>query len=141
MHNRRNIQQFTRIIESVREAKNGSFNSTELRYYVSSLPPDAKLLAFAARAHLGIENSLHHVLDVVFREDASRVHTGFAPENLNSFRKMAMALVWRDVTSRFSIRKRLKILAWSDEYFEKVLFLPPLVSNQRGDNPQAVINA
>jgi predicted transposase YbfD/YdcC len=129
------------IIESVREAKNGSFNTTERRYYVSSLPPDPKLLAVAARAHWGIENSLHHVLDVVFREDASRVHMGFAPENLNSFRKMAMTLVRRDVSSKFSVRKRLKMLAWSDDYFEKVLFLPPMVSKQVSEiSPQAIPN-
>jgi predicted transposase YbfD/YdcC len=129
------------IVESTREAKNGSFNSTERRYYVSSLQADANLLAFVSRAHWGIENSLHHVLDVAFREDASRVHAGFAPENLNSFRKMAMTLVRRDVSSKFSIRKRLKMLAWSDEYFEKVLFMPPLVSEPRAVDATGIIYA
>ncbi len=56
--------------------------STERRYYLSSLPADPTLFATTARAHWGIENSLHYVLDVSFREDACRIKTGHAPENM-----------------------------------------------------------
>ena len=56
--------------------------STERRYFISSLAPDAKLAAEIVRSHWGIENSLHWVLDVAFREDDSRVRVGNAPENL-----------------------------------------------------------
>ncbi|MDR1956562.1 MAG: hypothetical protein LBQ30_06890 [Treponema sp.] len=94
----------------------------ERRQYVSSLPVDAELLAFAARAHGGIENSLHHVLDGAFREDACTITHGNAPHNLNGIRKIALTLVRSDMESKKSIKKRLKLLAWSNEYFEKLLF-------------------
>jgi predicted transposase YbfD/YdcC len=108
------------VIEGRRET--GGEVSTERRYYVSSLPADPELLAFAARAHWGIENSLHYVLDVAFGEDACRISRGNAPENLSVIRKIALTLVRSDKESKKSIKKRLKLLAWSDEYFEKLLF-------------------
>jgi predicted transposase YbfD/YdcC len=52
--------------------------SIEFRYYISSLPADAKLLAYAVRSHWGVENSLHWVLDVAFREDISRIRKTLA---------------------------------------------------------------
>jgi predicted transposase YbfD/YdcC len=111
------------VIEEKRETgKGGEKVSVERRHYVSSLPADAELLAFAARAHWGIENSLHYILDVAFREDACRISRGFSPQTLGSIRKLAMTLVRSDVESKLSIRKRLKKLAWSDEYFEQLLF-------------------
>jgi predicted transposase YbfD/YdcC len=78
---------------------------------VSSLPADPELPAFAARAHWGIENSLHHVLDVAFREDACTITHGNAPRNLNVIRKIALTLVRSDRESKKSIKKRLKLLA------------------------------
>ncbi|MDR2394086.1 MAG: hypothetical protein LBD93_08035 [Treponema sp.] len=63
------------------------------------MPPDAELLAFAARAHGGIENSLLYILDVAFREDACQISCGFSAENRNRIRKLAMTLVRSDVES------------------------------------------
>jgi predicted transposase YbfD/YdcC len=108
------------VIEGMRDI-NGVV-SIERRYYVSSLPADPELLAFAARAHWGIENSLHYILDVAFREDACTIKRGNSPQNLNVIRKIALTLVRSDKESKKSIRKRLKLLAWSNEYFEKLLF-------------------
>jgi hypothetical protein len=96
--------------------------SVERRHYVSSLSADAELFAYAACAHWGIENSLHYILDVAFRKDACQVSHGFAPENLASIRKLAMTLVRSDTESKLSIRKWLKKIAWSEEYFEQLLF-------------------
>jgi len=70
------------IVQSTRETPQKT--STECRYYVSSLNPDPKLFAAAVRAHWGIENSLHYVLDVDFREDACRIKTGAASETVPS---------------------------------------------------------
>jgi predicted transposase YbfD/YdcC len=53
----------------------------ETRYFISSLPNNAKLLADSIRQHWGIENSLHWVLDVAFREDDSRIRKDNAPQN------------------------------------------------------------
>jgi predicted transposase YbfD/YdcC len=103
----------TRIIQGV--------TSTERRYYVSSLPADPKLFAYAARAHWGIENSLHHVLDVVLREDACRIRCGKSPENLNIIRKIALTLATFDTTPKRSTRKKMKLMAWSSDYLDSLL--------------------
>jgi predicted transposase YbfD/YdcC len=108
------------IVQSVRETPEKT--STERRYYVSSLAPDPKLFATAVRAHWGIENSLHYVLDMVFREDASRIKTGCAPENWACFRKIALTVARSDRQSRDSVKSRVKQMAWSDEYLERLLF-------------------
>jgi len=108
------------IVQSTRETPEKT--STECRYFVSSLNPDPKLFAAAVRAHWGIENSLHYVLDVAFREDACRIKTGAAPENWAWFRKIAMTVARSDKQSADSVKKRVKQMAWSDEYLEHLLF-------------------
>jgi predicted transposase YbfD/YdcC len=78
--------------------------SVERRHYGSSLPADGELLAFAARAHWGIENSLHYVLDGAFREDAGTITHGNTPQNLNGIRKITLTLVGSDRESKKSIK-------------------------------------
>jgi hypothetical protein len=82
----------------------------------------------AVRAHWGIENSLHYVLDVAFREDACRIKTGCAPENWACFRKIALTVARSDKQSTDSMKKRVKKMAWSDEYFERLLFYSSFAS-------------
>ena len=108
------------VVHSIRETPKKT--STERRYYISSLAPDPKLFATAVRSHWGIENSLHYVLDVVFREDASRIKTGCAPENWACFRKIALTVARSDKQSTDSVKSRVKQMAWSDEYLERLLF-------------------
>jgi predicted transposase YbfD/YdcC len=108
------------VIQSIRETPLKT--TTEQRYFISSLPPDPKLFAAAVRAHWGIENSLHYVLDVAYREDASRIKTGYAPENWACFRKIALTVARSDKQSKKSIKSRVKQMAWSDEYLERLLF-------------------
>jgi hypothetical protein len=67
------------IAEGRREIKGEA--RTERRYFISSLPADAGQFAKAVRAHWGIENSLHHVLDAAFGEGGSRIRKDKAPEN------------------------------------------------------------
>jgi predicted transposase YbfD/YdcC len=90
------------VIESTREV--GDQFSVERRHYVSSLPQDPTLFAVAARSHWGIENwlttvSMHYVLDVVYREDATRIKSGNAPENWAYFRKIALTVARSDAQS------------------------------------------
>ena len=95
--------------------------SVETRFYISSLPGDAKVLLAAIRGHWGIENSLHWVLDISFREDESRVRTGNAAENLALIRHMALNLLKQDNTSKASIKGKRKRAGWDSDYLLAVI--------------------
>ena len=94
----------------------------EQRYYIASLVSDAQRLAHAVRAHWGIENCLHWVLDVAFREDDSRVRIGHAPQNLAVLRHIALNLLRQDTSTKLGIQnKRLKA-GWDDPYLANLVF-------------------
>jgi predicted transposase YbfD/YdcC len=84
-------------IERTREALDGT-TTTETHYFVSSLPPDPKRIANAIRAHWGIEDSLHWVLDVAFADDRRKVRDARAAENLAIVARIALTLVKREPT-------------------------------------------
>jgi predicted transposase YbfD/YdcC len=95
--------------------------SIEYRYYISSIENDAKKFGDGVRAHWGIENSLHWVLDIAFREDESRVRTGNAPENLATARHIALNLLKNEKTAKIGVKnKRLKA-GWDNSYLAKLL--------------------
>jgi predicted transposase YbfD/YdcC len=94
------------MVESMRQTNDNV--TAEKRYFVSSLPPDAKHLAQAIRSHWAIENRLHWCLDVTFGEDACRNRTGHAPENLNIIRKIAMNLLRLDPLKKTLPKKRVR---------------------------------
>jgi predicted transposase YbfD/YdcC len=107
------------LVEANREVKGES--SRERRYYLSSLEVDAERLAEAVRGHWGIENSTHWILDVVFREDDSRVRVGYAAENLALIRRVALNLLAQDKSVKRGVKtKRLKA-ALDDRYLLKIL--------------------
>jgi len=113
------------LIESIRRI-NGQV-TVELRYYLSSLEPDAKRAGQAVRAHWGVENSLHWMLDVAFEEDDCRVRVGHAPENLALVRKISHNLLQQETTLKRGVKtKRLKA-GWSQAYLLKVLNAIPRV--------------
>ena len=95
--------------------------SVESRYYISSLPNNAKALLEATRGHWGIENRVHWVLDVAFREDESRVRKGSAAENLATLRRMALNLIKHETTSKGGVAARRKRAGWDEDYLLKVL--------------------
>jgi hypothetical protein len=86
---------------------------------------------------LGIENSLHYVLDVVYREDGARIKSGNAPENWAYFRKIALTVARTDKESKDSVKSRVKQMAWSDEYFERLLFHSSFASETLSETPSA----
>jgi predicted transposase YbfD/YdcC len=106
------------MIESQRRI--GDELTTELRYYLSSLPPDAAALGRAIRDHWGVENRLHWVLDIAFREDDSRFRSGHGPENFAIVRHFALNLLRRD-PARGSIAKKRFRAALDDHYLSTVL--------------------
>ena len=108
-------------IESERYIKSTSKTEKETRFYISSLPADAKLSNRSVRAHWGIENSLHWVLDVGFNEDASRKRTGFAAQNYSLLNRIALNLLKNEKTTKVGIRgKRLKA-GWDNSYLMKLI--------------------
>jgi predicted transposase YbfD/YdcC len=91
------------------------------RYFISSLAGDAKQLLQAVRTHWSIENELHWVLDVAFREDESRIRKDHGPENFAVLRHIALNLVKQEKTTKASIKgKRLKA-GWDEDYLLKIL--------------------
>ena len=95
--------------------------TTALRYYISSLANDAKRLLESVRAHWGIENGLHWILDIGFREDESRMRKLNSPENFAMVRHVAHVLLKQEPTAKVGIKaKRLKA-AWDRAYLLQVL--------------------
>ena len=99
--------------------RNGN-TSREQRYYLSSMPLDAKLFAHAVRCHWHVENRLHWVLDVVFHEDLSRLRSGMGPQNMATVRHMAMNFL-RGPKDKHSLKVRRKSAAWDTAYLEALL--------------------
>jgi predicted transposase YbfD/YdcC len=108
------------VIESQRQV-NGH-TSVERRYYISSLQPDARQIARAARSHWGIENSLHWVLDTVFKEDECRIRKDNSPQNMAVVRHIALNLLKSEKTINRSIKRKRFLAAIDEDYLTKVVF-------------------
>ena len=86
-----------------------------LRFYLSSLPADAHRHGDAVRSHWGIENGLHWVMDMVFRDDECRIRKANAPANFATVKHMASNLL-RRAPGKDSLRVKRKLAAWDDDY-------------------------
>lgn len=112
------------MVESIREVDGKT--TVERRYYLSSLKLDVETFARAVRGHWGVENKLHWVMDVCFREDQSRARTGYAAENLATLRRLALNLLKREKTRKRGIRGKQLNASWDHAYLLKLLGGQPL---------------
>ena len=94
--------------------------SLEVSYFISSLRPNARRIGTAIRGHWSIENGLHWVLDVVFREDARRLYDRTAAENVAFLNRLALSLLRGD-TGKSSLKVKRKRAGWSLPYLAQLL--------------------
>jgi predicted transposase YbfD/YdcC len=108
-------------VETIRGIPGRGKVKAEIRHYLSSarLPPAA--LAAAIRNHWRVENGLHWILDVVFREDASRVRERNAARNLALLRKIALNLARADTTLKASLKGKRKYAGWDDTFMAALM--------------------
>jgi predicted transposase YbfD/YdcC len=106
------------IVESQREI--GPKTERETRFYITSSNLPADKLGPIVRDHWAIENSLHWVMDMTFRDDECRIRTENAPENVVTLKHMAANLARRK-KGKDSVRLALKTAAWDDDYLAKLI--------------------
>jgi predicted transposase YbfD/YdcC len=106
------------VVESQREI-DGKI-ARETRFYITSLVLLANAIGPMIRAHWAIENSLHWVMDMVFRDDECRIRTEHAPANFATLRHMAHNLI-RKAPGKDSLRLRRKTAAWDDGYLASLI--------------------
>ena len=106
------------IVESTRET-DGKIER-ETRFYITSLILLASFLGPIVRSHWAIENSLHWVMDMIFRDDECRVRTDHAPANFTTVKHMAHNLI-RKAPGKDSLRLRRKVAAWDDDFLASLI--------------------
>ena len=106
------------VVETSREIQ-GKIEQ-ETRFYLTSLGMLATDLGPVIRSHWAIENSLHWVMDMVFRDDECRVRTEHAPANFTTIKHMAHNLI-RRAPGKDSMRLRKKVAAWDDEFLASLI--------------------
>lgn len=94
--------------------------STDVAYYISSLRPNARRIGGAIRGHWSIENGLHWVLDVVFREDARRLYDRTAAENVGLLNRLALSILRGD-PSKDSLKVKRKRAGWNIQHLAQLL--------------------
>jgi predicted transposase YbfD/YdcC len=106
------------MVESTREI--GDKIERETRFYITSLVWLAYQLGPVIRSHWAIENSLHWVMDMIFRDDECRVRTTHAPANFTTLKHMAHNLI-RKAAGKHSFRLKRKIAAWDDDFLASLV--------------------
>jgi predicted transposase YbfD/YdcC len=106
------------MIESTREI--GEQIERETRFYITSLVLLAYALGPIIRSHWAVENSLHWVMDMIFRDDECRIRTDHAPANFTTLKHMAHNLI-RKAPGKDSLRLKRKIAAWDDDFLASLI--------------------
>lgn len=112
----------TSVAKIINTRKTKTRVTTETRFYISSLSTvSAKEMLNTIRAHWGIENSLHWVLDIAYREDESRIRTGYAQQNFALMRKITLNLLKQEMTIKVGIKGKRLNAGWDTNYLLEVL--------------------
>ena len=109
------------IVRIVSQRQIGENVEVQTRYFVSSLPAEAKTILKVKRSHWQIENQVHWVLDIAFREDESRVRKEHAAENLAVLRHMALNLLKNEKTAKGGIHAKRLQARWNNDYLLAIL--------------------
>src|SRR5262245_11423078 len=99
--------------------------TTEVSYYISSLRPNARRIGRAIRGHWSIENGLHWVLDVVFREDARRLYDRTVAENIAFLNRLAISVLRGD-PNKGSLKIKRKRAGRNNGYLAQLLGFPSI---------------
>jgi predicted transposase YbfD/YdcC len=116
-----NWQDLRTVIVVSSERCVGDERSEEDRYYISSLSGDAKQALVAVRGHWGIENKVHWVLDIAFREDDCRIRKGNGAQNFAILRHIALNLLKQEKTAKCGVKNKRLRAGWEESYLFKVL--------------------
>lgn len=106
---------------AIRVSQRGEKETSDVRFYINSLPLNVKLFAKTVRGHWAIENTLHWCLDVTFREDDSRVRERNLTNNLAWLKRFSISLL-KQVQDKNSVAMRRRHCGWNEEYLAQVLF-------------------
>ena len=109
------IKSIAKVISERTDKRSGK-QSTEIRFYISSLPARPKVIGNAIRKHWSIENNLHWSIDMIFKEDNSLKKKGNSPLNYNIIAKMALAIIERETESKSSKPQKKRRAALDDEF-------------------------
>ena len=109
------------VVRIVSQRNFGEKVETQTRYFISSLPADAKIILKVKRSHWKIENQLHWVLDIAFREDESRVRKDHSSENLAVLRHVALNLLKQEKTAKGGIHAKRLQAGWNNDYLLTIL--------------------
>jgi predicted transposase YbfD/YdcC len=118
--NRKSWKGLRTIGMAIRISEQNGKETSEVRYYISSLRLGVRRFAEAVRGHWGIENTLHWCLDVTFREDESRLRNRHAADNVAWLKRFAISLL-KQQADKESIAMRRRMAGWNMDYLAQVL--------------------
>jgi predicted transposase YbfD/YdcC len=122
LRSRHDWEKLYSVVKIQAERQIGRKKSHESRYYLCSSSNSAADLLEGTRAHWGVENNVHWILDVVFDEDASRIRTGHAQQNLATMRRMAINMLNQEQTRKESLKGKRQLAGWDESYLERIIF-------------------
>jgi len=110
---------------AIRQSESGSKSSTEVRYFIASVPIGVTAFARYVRGHWAIENTLHWCLDVTFREDENRVRERTTANNMAWRKRLGLSML-KQQKDKYSIAMRRRVAGWNLDYLAKVLGISAL---------------